>query len=253
MERGLEALQQERWQEAANALGRTDPSDDVAVAQLARALESETISVPGGTLQMGSEESVASDQKPVHPVEIAPYSLDRFEVTNVQYQRFVSETGHSAPRDWNMGHFPKGEAMQPVTGVTWEDARAYALRVGKRLPTEAEWEWAARGAEGRLYPWGNESDSTRANSQETGAGRSNDVGSYPSGATPEGIMDLAGNVSEWTADYHGPYQLRHQPPTVGEFIAVRGSSWNSYNDVASARAKVPPDTASTDLGFRCAR
>lgn len=253
VERGLAALEEDRWQLAAKRLAHMDPLDVEGVRRVAERLDAEMAPLPGGVLQMGSDTGLAADQKPVHPVPIADLMMDRFPVTNVQYQHFVNETGHPPPAYWKAGHFPVGQALRPVVGVTWEDAQAYARWAGKRLPTEAEWEWAARGPTGRAFPWGDAPDATRANSRELDVGHTTDVGSYPRGATPLGIMDLAGNVREWTADRYGPYRDPHMPPTEGDDIAVRGSSWRTYTDVASAREKVARATYADDLGFRCVR
>ena len=154
-ERGMTALREGNWQKAAKYLSQLDPHqggrDQVLqqVHQAARLLDETTVRVPGGRLEMGHAEGPA-DQQPVHEVQVADMHMDRFEVTNIQYQRFVDETGHTPPRYWTDQHYPRGEAMHPMVGVTWDDALAYATWAGKRLPTEAEWEWAARGQEGRL-------------------------------------------------------------------------------------------------------
>ena len=249
---GLLAIQQGEWQRMARDLAWLDPQSREQVEQVGRALDEAMVHLPGGTLVMGREDG-APDERPAHEVQVADLSMDRFEVTNVQYQRFVNETGHRAPRSWAGGYYPLGRALYPVVGVSWEDARAYAGWAGKRLPTEAEWEWAARGAEGRLYPWGNELDPAQANfksSAQTPKGTA-PVGSFPKDATPEGIMDLGGNVREWTADRYGPYRVPHAPPTEGSQIAVRGKSWQTYNDAASSRDRMAMDAAAEDLGFRC--
>lgn len=254
-ERGIAALRQGDWGKAAGFLGALDPQNDRdQVHQVARLLDQTTVLVPGGILQMGYAEG-APDQQPVHEVQVSQVHMDRFEVTNIQYQRFVDETGRAAPGYWAAGHYPRGEGMRPVVGVTWEDAIAYAAWAGKRLPTEAEWEWAARGAEGRLYPWGNDDRATtRAHTADQGDTMGpTDVGSYPQGATLLGIMDLAGNVREWTADRYGPYRVPHAPPAEGAGMAVRGGSWRRYNDYATARERVARDSYADDLGFRCVR
>jgi formylglycine-generating enzyme required for sulfatase activity/serine/threonine protein kinase len=254
VERGLEALAEGHWAQAARWLAKVDPEDSAQVERVGAALDALMVPVAGGTLHMGWEEG-SLDQRPVHDVSVAEFAMDRFEVTNVQYQRVVQATGHTPPRHWPGGHFPKGQALHPVVHVTWDDALAYAAWTGKRLPTEAEWEWAARGAEGRLYPWGNEFDANQANfksSRQSPRGAVA-VGSYPGDATPQGIMDLAGNVREWTADRYAPYQDPHRPPKEGNEIAVRGSSWRTSNDVVSARQKERRDATADDLGFRCVR
>lgn len=249
---GLLAIQQGDWRKMARDLAWLDPSDREGVEQVGRALDEAMVYLPAGTLLMGREDG-APDERPAHEVQVAALKMDRFEVTNVQYQRFVNATGHPAPRPWPGGSYPLGQALHPVTGVTWEDAQAYAKWAGKRLLTEAEWEWAARGAEGRLYPWGDELDPLQANfrsSAQTPKGTV-PVGSFPQDATPEGIMDLGGNVREWTADRYGPYRIPHAPPAEGSQIAVRGKSWQTYNDAASARDRMAPDATAEDVGFRC--
>ena len=191
VEAGLAALHEGDWDRAQRALARVDPADEALVARVGAALDEQTVALPGGTLRMGSDDG-ALDQSPAHDVVLADFALDRFEVTNVQYQRFVNETGQVPPSHWSAGRYRQGEALYPVVNVSWADANAYASWLGKRLPTEAEWEWAARGDEGRLYPWGNESDSTRVNTRDRGPGHLVNVGSYPSGVTPEGLHDLGG-------------------------------------------------------------
>ena len=107
--------------------------------------------------QYGVHQSLFMDlEAPRNKVYVKPFYIDRYEVTNRQYQAFVKVTGHNAPGGWNGTHYPEGQGDYPVTGMTWQDAKAYAEWAGKRLPTEMEWEKAARGADGRLYPWGNE-------------------------------------------------------------------------------------------------
>jgi formylglycine-generating enzyme required for sulfatase activity len=247
-------MQKGDWQRMVRDLTWLDPANAEQVAEVGRALDGVTVRLSAGTLVMGREDG-AQDERPVHEVQVSPLDLDRFEVTNAQYQRFVDGTGHAPPASWSGGRFPLGQALHPVTSVTWHDAQDYAAWAGKRLPTEAEWEWAARGSQGRLYPWGNELDPAQANfrsSAQTPKG-SSAVGTFPGDATPEGVMGLAGNVREWTADRYGPYRVPHAPPTEGTETAVRGKSWRTYNDAASARDRAPENEAADDLGFRCAR
>jgi len=249
---GLLALEAGDWAAARRALARLDPADDQTVARVAAMLDAQQIDVPGGVWRVGSEEG-PSGEAPSH-TEIAAFRMDRTEVTNAQYQRFVTESGHPAPTHWSNARFPRGQALQPVTSVTWHDASAYAAWLGKRLPTEAEWEWAARGAEGRLYPWGDDTPSSgdpRANTRESGPGRAVDVGGYPNGATPAGILDLAGNVSEWTADAYESSSSVEATILATTRMSVRGSAWDSYENAASARGWRPASERATDLGFRC--
>jgi formylglycine-generating enzyme required for sulfatase activity/serine/threonine protein kinase len=256
VDQGIAALQAGDWAKGIPQIENLNPQDTARVHQVARLLDDMTVSVPAGTFQMGSD-SGAPDQQPAHEVAVADVIMDRFEATNAQYQRFVDETGHSAPDGWTGGYFPSGRAMHPVTGITWEDARAYAAWVGKRLPSEAEWEFAARGSEGRAYPWGDEPDAQRANVKDGlkpgEQGQTAPVGSYPQGATPLGIQDMAGNAREWTEDRYGDYQVPHNPPSEGNRIVVRGASWNTYHDTAAARGWEDRNSATADLGFRCVR
>jgi formylglycine-generating enzyme required for sulfatase activity/tRNA A-37 threonylcarbamoyl transferase component Bud32 len=213
--------------------------------------------IPGGVFRMGSpsaEDPAKPYEVPAHEVIVSPFFIDKYEVTNAAYAAFVKATGHPAPPDWKNGTYPVGKANYPVGNVSWEDARAYAAWAGKRLPTEAEWEFAARGTEGRRYPWGNEFARWRLNSAEAEVGHTETVGSFPTGATPEGVFDLAGNVAEWTASDDAPYPGSARKPVPGTKI-VRGGGFSLPGKYASAtkRTQVPPDTRDPALGFRCAR
>lgn len=253
VERGVEALQAGDWARARRLLSSVDGADAEQVRAVAGVLDDEMVAIPGGTLRMGREDG-AIDERPVHDVPVAALDADRFEVTNVQYLRFVLDQGRPTPAGWSSSTYPRREALRPVTGVTWSDADAYCAWAGKRLPTEAEWEWIARGPEGRLFPWGDaEVSPPPANSGAPDGGSTIAVGGHPDGATPLGVMDMAGNVREWTADRYGPYRAPHAPPERGMRIAMRGSSWRTYNDVASARESADAGTTADDLGFRCVR
>ncbi len=210
--------------------------------------------IPGGIFKMGKDNTEDPAEAPAHQVLVRPFLLDKYEVTNAAYAAFVKATGHPAPPDWKNGTYPIGKANYPVGNVSWEDARAYAAWAGKRLPTETEWEFAARGTEGRHYPWGNEFDRWRLNSAEAEVGHTETVGSFPTGATPEGVFDLAGNVAEWTASDDTPYPGSSRKPVPGTKI-VRGGGFSLPRKYASAtkRTQVPPDTRDPALGFRCAR
>ena len=251
---GLEALRADDWARAQRLLAKADPADAEAVDLVARALDLQMVEVPGGTLRMGREEGQV-DERPEHLVTIAPFRISRFEVTNAQYQRYVTAAGRAAPRGWANGRYPQGQSLHPVVGVSWEEAQAYAawlsgaLGASVRLPSEAEWEWAARGAEGRLYPWGDEDrpECRNAGGKEDGPVA---VGSYPCGASPFGLWDLAGNVREWTADAYAPYRDPHEPPASGSRLVIRGGSWSGYNVTSTAREHAPAGEAADDLGFR---
>lgn len=253
LERGLAAIEVGDWERAQRLLSPLAAADTAQVEAVAAALDAQMVPLAGGTLSMGSDEAMALDQRPEHPVTLDAFAIDRCEVTNAQYQRFIYRTGHAAPRGWTGNHFPAGQALYPVANVTWDDAQAYAAWAHKRLPTEAEWEWAARGAAGREYPWGGAADASPANTFEAHYGGAAPVGAFDGDVTPQGVLDLGGNVREWTADRYGPYQVPHAPTSEGEEMAVRGSSWDTYQDAATARQREPRSAAAGDLGFRCVR
>jgi formylglycine-generating enzyme required for sulfatase activity len=154
--------------------------------------------VPGGTFSMGRDDG-DEYERPAHEVLVKPFFMDQYEVTSEDYQKFIDATGYPAPQGWVGGKYPEGAARFPVTGVSWTDANAYAQWADKRLPTEDEWEFAARGPASLLYPWGNDWNPNAANLLESGKGKVVDVGSYPEGASPYGIHDMLGNAWEWTA------------------------------------------------------
>ncbi len=204
-----------------------------------RADVSEMVTIPAGKFIMGG---VSNGAKPPHEVYLPTYQIDRYEVTMEQYHAFVEETGHAAP--W--GSYAPEMADYPVTNISWDDARAYCAWAGKKLPTEAEWEKAARGTDGRTYPWGDTWREGVANTKEGGAGSAEIVGSYPQGASPYGVEDMAGNVWEWTEDWYNADQLGR---------VIRGGAWNAIHSWAQAfaRNQLPPQTLQENVGFRCAR
>src|SRR6185503_16549816 len=162
--------------------------------------------VRGGSFIMGTDDPNARPEwKPSHQMTVEDFYLDVNEVTNEEYDRFVKRTGISPPTTWKSGEYEPGDSKLPVTGVSWNDARLYADWVNKRLPLESEWEYAARGSEGRIYPWGDEWSPASSNSKEHERKRTVAVGSYPSGRSWCGINDMAGNVAEWVEDDYNPY------------------------------------------------
>jgi formylglycine-generating enzyme required for sulfatase activity len=188
-------------------------------------------------------------------VQIKSFYLDQYEVTNEEYQQFVKQTGHAAPKGWSGSDFPSGEGRFPVANVSWYDAQQYAEWAGKRLPTEAEWEYAARsGNEGRLYPWGNQWSAKLSNSKEDGRNATMAVGSYPGGATPNQVFDLAGNVSEWVADDFKPYDGSTASPDPGMKV-YRGGAYAAPKELLKTTYRwwdVPTATWPY-LGFRTAK
>jgi len=212
--------------------------------------------VPGGELMMGNN---AGDEyeRPAHQVSVKPFFIDRHEVTVEDYQKFVAATRRDAPRGWPNGVPPPGAARRPVTGVTWDDAVAYAQWAGKRLPAEAEWEFAARSADGRRYPWGNDWRPGYANADTTSINHLADVGSHSAGASPFGALDLVGNAWEWTANDLTAYprgQLKIE--LAGDLKVIRGGAWSSNREVATTTYRRGYPARGSDYsntGFRCAK
>lgn len=271
---------------------------------------SEMILVPGGAFRMGSNpaavnsltdeckklkgfcSSIVQSESPDHRVILNAYYLDRFEVTNALFKRFVDVTdyrtiaqraGHGwmwqangarwewakiEGADWRKPNGPGNSSANenhPVVQVSWHDAVAYCKWARKRLPTEAEWEKAARGTDDRRYPWGQDWDASRANGGITARGPM-PVGSFPGGVSPYGFHDMAGNVSEWVADIFTESYYKHSPennpdgphPSFNEFQIVRvirGGSWISIPIYlrATTRFSLDPSVSVQVLGFRCAK
>ena len=244
--------------------------EEIVVTTPAGALH-EMVLVPAGEFAMGSEEG-NPDALPVHTVYLDSYYLDRYEVTNAQYQGFVTATRRTQSRFTDDSNF--NDPRQPVAGVTWSDAGDYCEWAGLRLPTEAEWEKAARGVDGLTYPWGNGSpDGTHANfadvnsefawrdsSTDDGYSFTAPVGSYPAGASPYGVYDLAGNLWEWLADWYGENYYAISPgsnpqgPEEGSLRIFRGGSWyHGPLALPSAfRNRHDPGHGAFYIGFRCA-
>jgi formylglycine-generating enzyme required for sulfatase activity len=219
--------------------------------------------VPAGEFMMGSQTG-DSDEQPAHKVYVDAFSMDMYEVTVGQYSAFLQTTGVNSPSDWKAMNQPAYQ-KRPVANVDWADAAAYCKWAGKRLPTEAEWEKAARGTDGRLYSWGNDPPTQRhANYGKT---KSNNhgvlapVGTLEDGKSPYGIYDMAGNVWEWVSDwYAGDYYMNspsHNPtgPASGESKVLRGGAWDS--DPQHLRSTLRYFHRSghqhKNYGFRCAK
>jgi serine/threonine-protein kinase len=269
--------------------------------------------VPAGEFSMGSDgdeidrllknwtnvkRETFNDEIPRHRVYLDAFYIDKHEVTNARFQQFVQATGHrtQAEREGS-GDVYTGQKWEQVNGANWraprgpgssiasleqhpvvqvsqEDAKAYCSWAGKRLPTEAEWEKAARGTDGQIYPWGNQFDGKRANFCDTNCdlnwkdNAANDgyrytapVGSYEGGKSPYGAYDMAGNVWEWVVDWYGENYYRNSParnpqgPGSGDQAVLRGGGWN-YSTLpvrAPLRSRDAPAARSADLGFRCAK
>jgi formylglycine-generating enzyme required for sulfatase activity len=224
---------------------------------------------PAGEFLMGSSDAdtqADSNEKPQHKVYLDTFWIDKFEVTNALYKKCVDAGKCSVP---NVGSSSTrssyyGNAQYdnyPVINVSWNDAKTFCEWVGQQLPTEAQWEKAAQGTGGRIYPWGNSFDKNLLNSSEGRHSDTTAVGSYPSGASPYGAMDMAGNVWEWVADWYDGNYYKNSParnpqgPTFGEYRVLRGGSWGVYADFvrAAVRNNYYPDFRSSYVGFRCAQ
>jgi formylglycine-generating enzyme required for sulfatase activity len=249
----------------------------------------EMLFVPAGEFEMGSDDQAVDDalqqcrvygtncsrsyfsvETPVHTVALDAFWIDKTEVTQGQYAQCVGAGYCDEPGCQEEGQATTADL--PVVCVTWDQAAAYCAWVGGRLPTEAEWEYAARGTTRRLYPWGDEFDGTRLNycdvncelgkrdeTFDDGYARSAPVGSYPAGASWIGALDMAGNVWELVADWHGNYspdrQVNPRGPASGGRRVARGGSWHASPDhVRSAlRTHVGATQAIDHAGFRCVR
>lgn len=257
----------------AQAETRTNPGDGKALVR-----------VPAGEFTMGvtpeQEQALIKEngsaagsfefEKPSHTVNVADFWIDRDLVTNIQYKKFLdANPTHPIPAtnieqlmawNWNPDtrSFPKERDTFPVVLVSWDDANAYCKWAGMRLPTEAEWEKAARGTDGRLYPWGNAWDDSKSASGRRGATGASPVGRFPSGASPYTVNDMVGNVWQWTSSAFREYPYsatdgREDSDQTAERV-VRGSmfAFGSAISRTNVRNKLEPDDKAISVGFRCA-
>lgn len=211
--------------------------------------------------QIGTVKPLYLDQQPERSLALPAYYIDRYEVTNREYKRFLDATLFPEyPAHWVDGNYPEGLDAHPVTNVTWTQAMAYALWARKFLPTEAQWEKAARGTDGRVYSWGNEYVKGMANIEIDGARQTAPVGGYPKDVSPYQVYDMSGNVMEWTLDWYQAYPgSNYQTPRFGTaFKVLRGSGFQkaghyfleAYRYVFY-RTEVGPDEFFENVGFRC--
>lgn len=224
----------------------------------------EMVTIPAGPFVRGTM-SGGFDEQPQRTIYLDTFSIDRYEVTNHQYQQFVAATGHrkaAPPSRYAKSMGKMRSPNQPVVYVSWDDAVAYCRWKGKRLPTEAEWEKAMRGTDGRLWPWGNQEKPNGANwgRVQDGHDVSARVGTFPTDKSPYGVMDGAGNVMEWVADWYQEAYYKDSPdkdppsPEFGIFRVMRGGGYTTTGgDLRiTSRSKMVPDFRDETIGFRCA-
>ena len=260
-ERGAGAIPFNHRLDAAETLGRFgDP----------RLTEERRVWLPGGSFLMGSDDKDAyDDEKPVHRVTVKGFWIARYPVTVAEYTGFVDDRGYSRRELWSAGGFgefaeprewmtQRKHPNRPVTRVSWFEAAAFSAWRGARLLTEAEWEYAARGASGRKYAWGNQDPSPELANFPGGPRRPTPVGLYPEGQTPEGLFDMAGNVWEWVSDWYSTYPSSAQEDprraAMGSGKVLRGGSWNNNPRSlrGACRNRDAPAERSGNVGFRLA-
>ena len=238
-------------------------------------IEQKMVHIPEGPFMMGNngrpsaEGSGDEDEQPVHQVFVKSFYMDLYETTTAQYKRYIDATHADPPVHWKKGNIPPGLENHPVVYVSWNDADAYCQWAGKRLPTEEEWEKAARGTDQRHFPWGVQFDVKKANTPQHWLSKGIDVrkgstmpvGSFEEGKSPYGLYDMAGNVYEWTSSWYLPYPGNEIPNIhYGKKNKVlRGGSWYdclSYGCGLSSpvynRSRFTPEIKNKGFGFRCA-
>jgi formylglycine-generating enzyme required for sulfatase activity len=236
--------------------------------------EPEMVLIPAGWFLMGSDpqknKEARDNEQPQHYLYLPDYYLAKTPVTNIQYAAFVRATGHSQPKQWEKGRPPEGKEDHPVVYVSWYDTLAYCEWLARvtgrpyRLPGEAEWEKGARGTDGRIYPWGDEWDERRCNSEEGGPGDTTPMRAYPGVASPYGLLDMAGNVWEWTRSLWGedwqepgfryPYDPEDGREDLGAkgLRVLRGGSFNGNRSYARCASRLGshPRSEWYNFGFR---
>jgi len=258
---------------------RIDAADALGQVGDPRLEEDNWVEIPAGTFYMGAQKGKAKgrnydpeafdDESPVRELTLRGFRIGRFAVTVQEFGAFLAEGGYRARKHWaeGYGEFTEPEDWErqkqypnrPVVGVSWFEAAAYCSWKGGRLPTEAEWERAARGPDSSRYPWGDKPplDTSHANYKMV-VGSPAPVGLFPKGNSPEGLCDMLGNVLEWCGDWYGPYELRipenPRGPKDGKEKLLRGGSWGVYprGVRVSFRDRDVPSNRVVDVGFRCA-
>jgi formylglycine-generating enzyme required for sulfatase activity len=241
------------------------PTPGIGSTQIAEKDGMVLMYVPAGESRMGSantEQDAQRDEQPQHMVYLDAFWIDRTEVTNAMYAKCVKAGACQAP--WNSSSDTIGDPRfdnYPVAGMTWQRAKVYCEWAGRRLPTEAEWEKAARGTDGRVYPWGNMPPDPQRLNYNANLGGTTEVGSYPAGASPYGALDMAGNLWEWVADWYDNDYYASSPPSnppgppPQAYHSCRGGSWNNTAPFVRAAYRGNDDPGKCDglVGIRCAR
>lgn len=250
-----------------DSVGRDSETLRLSVTQIGKD-EAPMVVIPAGEFWMGSpeDESRSKDESPRHKVFLDSFSLDIYEVTTKQYTKFMSESGQAAPAFWDQVDSTR-DASKPVIGVSWQEANDFCKWTGKRLPTEAEWEKAARGTDERKYPWGQTLPTThmanfdrKATPEKIYSDRLMLVGSYEDWKSPFGVYDMAGNVWEWVADWYEKKYYQKSPknnpegPETGDEKVMRGGSWDDFPTAlrSADRSSLIPSDQNDSVGFRCA-
>ncbi len=230
------------------------------------------VKIPAGEVLIGNDGREITegkgnlDETPEHMVYLSTYYIDRYEVTNARYKTFTDATNHRLPRHWKKGTIPEGLEQHPVVYVSWFDADDFCKWENKRLPDELEWEKAARGTDGQVFPWGNRFSLKKANTPQRWAskkmkGSTLPVGSFEEGKSPYGLYDMSGNVWEWTGSWYLPYPGNEFANSFygHKNRVLRGGSWYdclSYGCGLSAptfnRSRFSPRIRNNSFGFRCA-
>jgi formylglycine-generating enzyme required for sulfatase activity len=228
--------------------------------------ETPLVEIPEGIFSMGFDGTQAlEDERPLHRVWLDAFAMDLHEVTTAQFALFLAATNRPAPWQWQTVDLAQ-HGDRPVIGADWADADAFCRWKGKRLPTEAEWEKAARGTDGRLHPWGNQAPTGALANFALGARFSYSqvlmpVRSFEQGKSPYGLYQMAGNVWEWVQDWYAANYYETSPernppgPEQGQFKVLRGGSWSDLPKylLTYGRFKLPPETRNSYIGFRCAK
>jgi formylglycine-generating enzyme required for sulfatase activity len=274
VERGRQELQAKQREEAEQRkLSAEKQAARETGAKVMLGLDGESmVLVPAGEFTMGTSGDRDSllglfkdgqdNERPAHKIYVDGFYLDYHEVTVKQYAEFIAAVGHQPPSFWSDAKVDR-DGNRPIVGVTWNDADAYCRWIGKRLPTEAEWEKAARGTDERRYPWGN----TKPTAETAWFGKERKwmgytglapVGTHEKGASPYQAEDMAGNVWEWVADWYDPDYYKQSPsknptgPRTGAQRVIRGGGYSAGDDLRSTfRYGLEPATQAEDTGFRC--